>query len=89
VIERLSSADEFEPGSLGPKSVCQVIEAFAAVELNDNLSIDKHGSEPWYSKSDEAELDVLKKLVITNEIKTKATTERPSPSLLLVSIIES
>ena len=89
MIDLLSSADEFEPGSLGPKSVCQVIEAFAAVELNDNLSIDKHGSEPWYSKSDEAELDVLKKLVINNEIKTKATTERPSPSLLLVSIIES
>ena len=89
MIERLSSADEFEPGSLGPKSVCHVIEAFAAVELNDNLSIDKHGSEPVYSKSDGIELDVLKKLVKNNEIKTKATTERPSPSLLRTSIIES
>ena len=89
MIERLSSADEFEPGRLGPKSVCQVIEAFAAVELNDNLSIEMHGSEPWYSKSDEAELDVLKRLVINNEIKTKAITERPSPSLLRVSIMES
>ncbi len=39
--------------------------------------------------TDEPERDVLKKLLIPHELKTKAPTERPSPSLWLVSIIES
>ena len=47
LIDCLRVADAFDPGSLGPRLVCQLIDAFAADALNDKSCIKSHGFEPW------------------------------------------